>query len=438
MLKKLHVNSATLKKFLIVCISSEFIYYVYAIRNTLYTPYREMLGLSNTQLGMVLTIMGWVAFFGGIPSAWVLNRFSARKLQAINLSLSGLTCFYMISGKVTYAGMLVVGVIWGFTLEAFYWGAVTKSVRCMFADDRQGIAFGSMEMTRGLTNVIENMIFVSVFAWMGETLFGMRVIMGIVGILLILMAVGVWVLLPEEEYLHSVTHTGKNKESLKGAIACLKIPQLWLAGFMGMGVYAVYIGTSYFQPFLEDIFNVPTILVSIFAIVSTSYVRMFAGPVSGVIGNKVFKSTAYWMRILFAIGVLMLIGIVASPKTAGMVWTVTILLVVLQVVVFMLRGVYYAPIGESGIPREVSGSAMAIAILLIQSPMCWAYVVYAALIDRYNSTIVGYKWMFIVMACLYGVGFIASSILIAVIKKRGLKVNVAVKAEDKKTSTMTD
>lgn len=430
MFKKLHIDKQTLTKFILVCISSEMIYYVYAAKNAMYTPYREMLGLTNTQLGMVLTVQGWVAFFGGIPSAWVLNRFSARNLQAINLALSGLTCFYMISPFVSYGGMLVVAVIWGFTLEAFYWGAVTKSVRCMFPDDSQGIGFGSMEFTRGLTNVVENMIFVALFAALGSTLFGMRTVMAITGVLLILFGFAIYKLLPEEEYLKSVTTTGKNKESLKGAIACLKIPQLWLCGFMGMGVYAVYMGTSYFQPFLEDVFGVPTLLVSIFAIASTSYVRMFVAPVSGTIGNNKFPSISHWMRILFAVGIIVIAAIVIMPKSVALVWPVTILMVVLCVVCFMLRGVYYAPIGESGIPKEVSGSAMAIAILLIQSPMCWASLVYGSLIDKYNSGIQGYKIIFIIMGSLYAIGFIASTILVKYINKHGKKVDLNLAAED--------
>ena len=428
MLKKLNIDKETLKKFIIVCITSEFIYFVYAAKNVLYTPYINMLGLTDSQLGMVLTVQGWVAFFGGIPSSWVLNRFSARNLQAINLTLSGLTCFYMISPAVSYGGMLVVGVIWGFTLEAFYWGAVTKSVRCMFPDEKQGIAFGSMEMTRGLTGVVENMIAVAIVAAIGEQIFGMRVVMGIAGVLLIIFGILVFKLLPAENYLKSETASGKNKESFKAILTCLKIPQLWLCGFMGMGVYAVYMGTSYFQPFLEDIYQVPTLLVSIFAIVGSSYVRMFAGPVSGVIANNKFHSSANWMRLLFATGIAMLVAIIVMPKSAAFIWPVTIMLIVLQIVVYMLRGVYYAPIGESGIPREVSGSAMAIAILLIQSPMCWASAVYGKLIE--SGTMEGYKTVFVIMASLYAVGFVAAMILSNYIKKHGLKVNIESGAED--------
>lgn len=141
MFKKLQFDRKVLAQFLIICIGSESIYFMYAIKNVLYTPYREMLGLTNGQLGFVLSMMGMVAFFGGIPSAWVLNRFSARKLMSINLVITGLTGFYLVSGMVTYAGMLVVGVIWGFSMEAFYWGAVTKSIRCLASEDKQGIAF---------------------------------------------------------------------------------------------------------------------------------------------------------------------------------------------------------------------------------------------------------------------------------------------------------
>ncbi len=104
------------------------------------------------------------------------------------------------------------------------------------------------------------------------------------------------------------------------------------------------------------------------------------------------------------------------------------MLIVLQVVVFMLRGVYYAPIGESGIPREVSGSAMAIAILLIRSPMCWANAVYSSLVEK--GTIQGYKTMFIIMISLYAVGFVAATILAAYIKKHGLKADIETQAED--------
>ena len=428
MFKKLNIDKETLKKFIIVCITSEFIYFVYAAKNVLYTPYLNLLGLTDSQLGMALTIQGWVAFFGGIPSSWVLNRFSARNLQAINLSLSGLTCFYMISGKVTYTGFIIVCIIWGFTLEAFYWGAVTKSVRCMFDDDKQGIAFGSMEMTRGLTGVVEDAIAVAIFAAIGNELLGMKVVMGICGVLLIIFGFLVYKLLPEENYLKSETTAGKNKESFKAILKCLKVPQLWLCGFMGMGVYAVYMGCSYFQPFLEDIFGVPTVLVAIFAMVGSAWVRMVAGPVSGFIANTKFKGSAPWMRILFLVGIVILVGIIAMPKSSALVWPVTIVLIILQIVVFMLRGVYYAPIGESGIPREVSGSAMAIAILLIQSPMCWASAVYGKLIE--SGTMQGYKTMFIVMASLYAVGFVAATILSAYIKKHGLKCDIETQSED--------
>lgn len=421
MLKKLGFTNEVLKKFLVICIGSEAIYFMYAIKNVLYNPYREMLGLTNTQLGFVLSMMGMIAFFGGIPSAWVLNRISARKLMSLNLAITGLTGLYMVSGMVTYGGMLVVGVIWGFSMEAFYWGAVTKSVRCLAPDDKQGVAFGTMELLRGLTNFVLSSIATAIFVAVGETIFGIRIALGGAAIFLIIMGIVTYILMPEEQFLKAETAAGKNKESMDGVIKCLKTPQLWLIGFMGMGVYAVYMGCSYFLPFLQDVMAVPVALVAIFGIASSNWVRMIAGPFSGIVSNSVFKSSASLMRTLFGIGIVILAVIISVPKTSALVWPVTILLIILQVVVYMLRGVYYAPIGESGIPKNISGSAMAVSILLIQSPMLWGFAVYGMIIDNFPAQ-KAYSYIFIIMILLYAVGFVASMVLCSIVKKNGVRI----------------
>lgn len=280
-----------------------------------------------------------------------------------------------------------------------------------------------MELTRGLVNFVLSSVATGIFVLFGEKVMGVRVALGGAAAFLIIMGVVTFFLIPEEDFLKSDTSTGKNKESLKGAIKCLKIPQLWLIGFMGMGVYAVYLGCSFFLPFLEDVLAVPTVLVAVFGIASSNWVRMISGPISGVVGNKLFKSSASLMRILFLVGIVILAAIVLIPKQSSMIWPITILLIVLQIVVYMLRGIYYAPIGESGIPKEVSGSAMAVAILLIQSPMLWAFATYGNIVDKFEPN-KAYSIIFIIMLSLYGVGFIASSILCRMVKRRGLKINL--------------
>ena len=71
---------------------------------------------------------------------------------------------------------------------------------------------------------------------------------------------------------------------------------------------------------------------------------------------------------------------------------------------------------------------MAIAILLIQSPMCWANAVYGKLVEA--GTASGYKTMFTIMAALYGVGFVAAIVLSNYIKKHGLKCDIETQSED--------
>jgi hypothetical protein len=174
---------------------------------------------------------------------------------------------------------------------------------------------------------------------------------------------------------------------------------------------------------------VPVTLVAVFGIVSSNWVRMISGPTSGFLANRMFKSSASLMRILFLVGVVIMGIIIVVPKDQSMVWPVTILLIILQVAVYMLRGIYYAPIGESGIPKEVSGAAMAVAILMIQSPMLWGFATYGSILDSFPRQ-QAYTVIFGIMMALYGVGFVASSILLGMIKRRGLKIDVTTEKQD--------
>ena len=76
----------------------------------------------------------------------------------------------------------------------------------------------------------------------------------------------------------------------------------------------------------------------------------------------------------------------------------------------MLRGVYFAPIGEMGIPRDISGAAMSIASIIGYSPAFWAYWLIGWFIDSYPGK-QGYSYVFILMVVAAAVGFAGSCFL---------------------------
>ncbi len=84
-LDKLGFTKKTLIHFIVISMSSQFIYSINALRTILYDPFRETMGISNTQMGFLFSVLGLVGLFAYIPGTWVTDRPFAR--EVLNLSL---------------------------------------------------------------------------------------------------------------------------------------------------------------------------------------------------------------------------------------------------------------------------------------------------------------------------------------------------------------
>ena len=102
-----------------------------------------------------------------------------------------------------------------------------------------------------------------------------------------------------------------------------------------------------------------------------------------------------------------------------------ILMFIYSFVIFISRSVYFAPIGEANIPKEFSGSAMAVASFLTYSPVFWAYGVNGALIDmNKDNPSQGYYYIFLIGLIFTIVGALSAIILSRLIKIRKAKAQV--------------
>ncbi|MOA23651.1 Inner membrane protein YihN [compost metagenome] len=75
-----------------------------------------------------------------------------------------------------------------------------------------------------------------------------------------------------------------------------------------------------------------------------------------------------------------------------------------------MRGVFWAPMSEVGIPSRITGSAFGIGCLIGYAPGMFAYIVYGSLLDHYPGE-QGYTYVFSLMSILAVVGFLVSSLL---------------------------
>jgi sugar phosphate permease len=352
-----------------------------------------------------------------VPGGWFQDRFSNRKLLSINLLITGVCGFYLAFAP-SYHGALVVFALFGLTQEAFYWAAVLKTIRIIAPDDKQGTAFGALELVRGTTEFGTNALAVLIFTIVGSTVFGVKVAMGIDSAIIIIMAVVTWFVLPEEIYIKADTAKEKNKLALKGLVKVLVMPEVWMCGIAAMTVYTVYIAMgTYFLPFLQNVYALPVGLVAVFGLFNTSITRMICSPLAGVLGDNKFKSSTHLMNRLFSVIIVALGLVILMPKGPRFIIPSMIVLLSVTVLCYMLRGVYYAPIGELKMPKEISGSAMSVAAFIGYSPMFWAYATYGYMLDKYEP-LQAYNRIFGIMIGFAVLGFLITFVMSRRIEKK--------------------
>ena len=93
-----------------------------------------------------------------------------------------------------------------------------------------------------------------------------------------------------------------------------------------------------------------------------------------------------------------------------------VLMLLFCVAIFAMRGIYFAPVDESGVPKNLVGTAIGVISVIGFFPDVYMNAVAGSLMDAFPGA-QGYKYLFIVMLAFSIVGTVASFILNGIVKK---------------------
>ncbi len=408
-LKVLFPEKRSLLNFLLVALCSQFIYVVLALRSVAFNQMTEMWNINATQLGALLS----VNFLGGTFSyfllAWMHDRFSIRFMLSTGIAMVGVLTFFIVFTRY-YLLLFVLFAVLGFMTEGYFWPAILNAVRQSTNESAQGKAFGIMEGLRGVIEFSQNAFALGLFVWFGKNVGGLRGAMAVNACIMIILAIVVWKIYPERIFLHAKHAKGKTKESFIGLLTVLRLPEIWLVGITGASVYAAYVAIPYFQVFLKEQYAMPVTLVSVFALFSTSMVRLLIAPIAGTTSDHLFKGATNAMRFALFMMVAVLAVISILPRRSTLVVLVMVMLIFCTMMIYFLRPLYFVPVGEMKMPPRISGSAMAIGSLIVYSPAAWGYVLYGYIVDVYKDN-GAYEKIFFIMMGWALIGIISATLL---------------------------
>ncbi|MEG1639329.1 MAG: MFS transporter [Ruthenibacterium sp.] len=407
--------------FCILTFSGGIAFKLSSMKDMFYVPMQQFMGLSNTQIGGALSAYGIVQTIGLIAGIYVCDMFSKKYMIGGSLIGLGVVGLYL-STFPGYWGFLAAFGVMAILGEVTYWPVLLKAVRLLGDEKMQGRMFGFLEMGRGIVDVIIAFGALAVFRAMGEGAAALKG--GLIFLSVITATAGVLCLIfvphDEKKVDKNGQEVNKAQAAFGGMMQAIKSVDIWAVALNGFFVYGIYCGLTYFIPFLNTVYLLPATAVGMYGIVNQYGLKMVGGPIGGFLSDKVYKSSAKYIRVGFLACIIAMICFLLVPHEAlgqGGNWIVGAACTLgFGAIVFTMRAVFFAPMDEVKVPSEITGAAMSLASLIIYLPNAFAYVIYGSVLDHFPG-MTGFRIIFIIMIGWAVIGLGVSTFLIHRIKK---------------------
>lgn len=402
-------------RFAVLVMAGGTIYKLANIKDAFYVPMQQVLGLSNTEIGMLLSVNSIVATALFVVGGILADRLSTRILIPAGLiGAGGLGIF--ISTFPGYGPLLITFAVLAICSDCLLWPALLKSVRHLAGSNEQGRMFGLLEAGRGVVDTVVAFGALGVFALLGSGAGGFRAAILFYAVVDIVVGILVLILLRDQPKDGSEPVKAK-PAGLRTILRTARMPQLWWVSVTVFMVYIVYCGLTYFIPYLTYVYGLPVAFVGAYGIINQYGLKILGGPTGGFLSDKVFKSASRYLRWAFVALIPVAVVILLLPAGPGSRVPAMIATLLFSLIIFSMRGVFWAPMEEVGIPEEVSGTAFGIASLIGYAPGMFAFVVYGSILDA-NPGAAGYHIVFVIMAVLALIGAGVASVLTRIVRKQ--------------------
>lgn len=399
-------------RFLVLVLGGGTIYKLANLKDAFYIPMQEHMGLTHTEIGTLLSANAIIATALFVVGGFLADRFETRKLIPLGLVGTGALGLYLASFP-GFSQLLIVFALLAVCADCIFWPSLLKAIRNLGDDGEQGRMFGFLEGGRGVVDTLVAFSALGVFVALGSGAAGLK------AAILFYSGIDIVVGLLTLFLLRDSRQANGNREpiGLAGLMEAVRMPGIWLVSLNVFMIYIVYCGLTYFIPYLKEMYQLPVALVGAYGIINQYFLKVLGGPAGGFIADKGLKSPSRYLKWAFLALLPLMAVILSIPKGESYIYAGMAATLSFALVVFTMRGVFWAPMSEVGIPSRISGSAFGIGCLIGYAPGMFAYIIYGALLDQYPGE-QGYTYVFTLMSVLAVIGFLVSSLLQRSVNRR--------------------
>lgn len=374
----------------------------------------EVMQITNTQLGLLATIVAAVAVVLALPCGILIDRFDCKKILCLSFAVTAIGAVVYALAP-TYTTAIITWSILAVSMCGFY-PAVFKILRIVAPKDKQGSSFGIFAIFNAIGFITVNSVSLQIFTNLSETMSidnAFSVVLWIfAGVLTVAATVGYFLLKdlknPEEEA------SEVSSFSLKDLIAVLKMPGTWLIWVVSFSVNSLHIVSSYLTPYFTSVLGTTVAFAGFLAIFRQYGVRIISAPLGGILGDKLKSNTKIIMYSTICIAVIIGVFMVIPAATP-----IAILITIVLAFAFFDNlniSLCYSIFEDARIPRFYMGTALGVVQIIL--PDLFEYTLFGYWLDTYGNF--GYTLIFIfaIVMCITAVA--GAIVIIRLAKKRAV------------------
>jgi sugar phosphate permease len=394
----------------LIVVAAGAIYPLLYLRQNFELSILEAFNITQTQLRYCSSMLGLIFMISYVPSGWLADRFSSRKLLAYSLFATALLGIWF-STMPSYNTLLIIYGAWGLATGLTFWSAHIKLVTMLAKKDQQGRFFGILDGGRGLVEALLATVAVAMFAYVlsqqsGSTTIALtQVIYFYVGVLLVISPLVYWLL----DDLEDITDVdaGQTKSVFReDLMVLLRRREIWLCAICLVCGYQLFYATYSFSAYLQQYFGLGAVMVGTITLAKL-WMRPIGGIAAGFIGDWINPEKV--LSITLVLASLALAMMAFLPATSATLLMLAIVLLI-GLLTYAVRGLYWATLGGCNVPKKIKGLAIGIISMIGYAPESYLPLISAALIEQYPGGL-GYKIYYLMISVCGLIGAYAASLL---------------------------
>lgn len=371
---------ATKQKYLVMFILALVggsIYKVSYFKEVFYDQLMTALGITNTQMGILASVVGITASVSYLIGGFVADKIKPKMLITVSSIGAGVMTLWYAT-LPSFTALIIIHFVLALFGMLTYWAAYIKIINQMGGEKEQSKYLGISEGFRSLTGIIFPFGALAIVNAIAENAKSMQMALVYYAVIYFVSGVLAFFFIKDSE--ESIASAKATKEDY---IQLFKCPGLWLVALLVFGTYSIFALQSYTTPYLTNVWKLDSGLVGALAIVRQYGIGLLAMPLFGLFADKIKSSVkgAFIGLIFLFISAL---GIRLTPIGSSVP---IVVLTVLAIAFFVsgVRGIYYATMQEAKIPSVLTGTAIGIISAIGFLPDAFMFTQVGTWLDKYPA-----------------------------------------------------